>query len=1083
MRIHRLTFQAIGPFPGRHAIDVDALSAGGLFLLEGPTGAGKSTIIDAIVFALYGKVAGAEASDDRLHSDHADPEVEPFVDLTFSTGSGVYRVWRSPRYLRPKRRGGGFTEQNPRAKLWRLSDPADETGEAVSAHVQEVGTEVARIVVLDRAQFTQTVVLPQGQFASFLRAKPEDRRTVLQDVFGTEIYERVQRQLAEMARTARADLDHAAGEITAATEAFVRAADLRDAEPQDAEPEPFVAGSDPVDAITGSADVVGPPDAAGPQDVAAPPDAAGPPAAGPQDAAGPEGSATGPDGAPAGPARVGASVLRGAARELDGDTLESGTEQVLADLTAEAEGTHALEAAASAAARAAQDQLDAERTLAGLLTRRAALLTEQAALAGRAEEIGAAEQRLDLARRAATVAGSLRAHADAANRLATATESWGRVRDDVANGPDADVLDATADGSDVELLADLHEQVTAEVGGLEELRLIEDELPRRQTALDATARSIDSDAEAVASLRVALDARPLLRQELVDHLAQARAGAAGLGAARAAADAAAAVVDAASTVEKHERERARAEAAVATATKSAVAAVDAEGEVRRRWIAGVAGALAAELRPGRPCSVCGSTDHPAPAERGEDGATTQDVEDAEHAREQAQRRLTETAELLTRLDEKLAGLRERTGGRDLPAARAEHEDARRLLAAAEQAAARVTGLEGELAAFDEQTAVDTATVADSTAGLAEREGNLKAVRTRLEADRARCARAAGDMPSVAARADALTHRARRVRALLDARREQVAADGACTDTAGRLAAELAHARLADAEEARRGTLSTAETAQLARRIDEHRVAGERVRSALAEPDVAALTGEEVTDVDAAAAARTAASEALTAATRRASEASVRASQSGSARTELLTALAGHASLAERAAPVLRTAALANAGEGNETATTLATYVLVRRFEDVVAAANDRLVTMSDGRYALERIDEKEGGQRSRRAGLGLQVRDQLTETPRDPRTLSGGETFYVSLCLALGLADVVRGEAGGIELGTLFVDEGFGSLDPETLDAVMGELGRLREGGRAVGIVSHVAELKDRIAERIEVRRLPSGASTLTVQA
>ncbi|MDD9205097.1 SbcC/MukB-like Walker B domain-containing protein, partial [Georgenia sp. 10Sc9-8] len=112
-----------------------------------------------------------------------------------------------------------------------------------------------------------------------------------------------------------------------------------------------------------------------------------------------------------------------------------------------------------------------------------------------------------------------------------------------------------------------------------------------------------------------------------------------------------------------------------------------------------------------------------------------------------------------------------------------------------------------------------------------------------------------------------------------------------------------------------------------------------------------------------------------------------------------------------------------------------------------------------------------------------QVRDHVTETPRDPHTLSGGETFYVSLCLALGLADVVRSEAGGIELGTLFVDEGFGSLDPETLDDVMTELGKLQSGGRAVGVVSHVAELKTRIAERIEVRRLPAGASTVTVRA
>ena len=125
MRIHRLTLQAVGPFPDTHTIDFDSLSAGGLFLLEGPTGAGKSTIIDAVVFALYGTVAGGESSDHRLHSDHAAPEVEPYVELTFSTGAGIYRVWRSPRFERPKRRGGGTTTQNARAKLWRLSTVED----------------------------------------------------------------------------------------------------------------------------------------------------------------------------------------------------------------------------------------------------------------------------------------------------------------------------------------------------------------------------------------------------------------------------------------------------------------------------------------------------------------------------------------------------------------------------------------------------------------------------------------------------------------------------------------------------------------------------------------------------------------------------------------------------------------------------------------------------------------------------------------------------------------------------------------------------------------------------------------------
>ena len=159
---------------------------------------------------------------------------------------------------------------------------------------------------------------------------------------------------------------------------------------------------------------------------------------------------------------------------------------------------------------------------------------------------------------------------------------------------------------------------------------------------------------------------------------------------------------------------------------------------------------------------------------------------------------------------------------------------------------------------------------------------------------------------------------------------------------------------------------------------------------------------------------------------------------------------------------------------------LPTFVLRERFADVVASANDRLATMSDGRFTLEHVEDREGNKRS---GLGLRVRDTHTEQPRDPGTLSGGETFYCSLAMALGLADVVTAEAGGVDLGTLFVDEGFGSLDPDTLDNVLSVLAGLGTSGRVVGIVSHVPELKERIAERITVVPNRDGSSRLVVSA
>jgi len=185
-------------------------------------------------------------------------------------------------------------------------------------------------------------------------------------------------------------------------------------------------------------------------------------------------------------------------------------------------------------------------------------------------------------------------------------------------------------------------------------------------------------------------------------------------------------------------------------------------------------------------------------------------------------------------------------------------------------------------------------------------------------------------------------------------------------------------------------------------------------------------------------------------------------------------------LAEGTETVIRLAGLAKGMEGHRRVA-LTTYVLRHWFDQVVAAANLRLSAMSSGRYELRRIDE--GEHKRQRAGLTLSVLDRHTGEERSPKSLSGGETFYTSLALALGLADVVRTEAGGVDLDTLFIDEGFGSLDPDTLDQVLGVIDDLRDRGRVVGIVSHVADLKDRVAERLEVRRIADGSSTAQVVA
>ena len=229
MHLRTMTLQALGPFAGTHTVDFAELGASGLYLLEGPTGAGKSTLIDAVVFALYGKVASAATSDDRLRSGYAPDDVDTVVDLVFETGSGIYRVRRTPERQRPKKRGTGTTKQQATIKLWRLADPDDvDGGELISTRLDEAGPEIQRAIGLDRAQFVQTIVLPQGEFASFLRADPEQRRGLLQKVFGTEVYERVQDRLVAMRRESLAAVDSARGGVATAAAHFVGAASVTD---------------------------------------------------------------------------------------------------------------------------------------------------------------------------------------------------------------------------------------------------------------------------------------------------------------------------------------------------------------------------------------------------------------------------------------------------------------------------------------------------------------------------------------------------------------------------------------------------------------------------------------------------------------------------------------------------------------------------------------------------------------------------------------------------------------------------------------------------------------------------------------
>lgn len=1084
MQLRSLTIQAIGPFKDAFTIDFARLAEGGLFLLEGPTGAGKSTIIDAIVFALYGKVASAGASEDRLRSTHVRAEVESYVDLVLEVPAGVYRVRRSPAYDRPKQRGTGTTRQQTKVNLWQLSaadaealdtseDPGSQApGHLLSSRADEVGDAITRILGLSREQFVQTIVLPQGEFASFLRAKPEDRSALLQRVFGTEIYQRIQNELVEARKEADRRVAAAEHSIGRAAATFIEAARL---EPEDAQAVTSLAGS-----------VVG-------------------------------------------------------AEELTA-TLDSH----LTTLNAEHERLTAVCARSTAAYAEASEKHAAATTTHRLVVARHELHARRDELAAGAAEHAARVHRLDAARRAAAVLPRLDELELATGNLAKAATTLDNALADAhehpvlhawltATRPDADDGASRSGGpddggpdrggpdrgspvpstpSDATLRHEIDARRARE-GELRHLVTIERDLVGRAVALAVRDRAVDALRQDHAASLAALNDRPAERDALAAQVTEATVTAALVDARRAALTSAEQRLAAARAVDALAPRIATADTIVSEAAQTALAAVELEARLRRARIDGIAGELATQLVPGEPCAVCGGTEHPHPAAVSVDHVSPEQVDAAAIERETAEHALADARDARARLDAELARLRSAAQDTATVDALAAVETARDALVEAEDAVTRLTTLtatiekhdaettrmRADAAALESRIAAETAALTEQRAVLEQDRDTVRRARETAETDHlTRDALADddaathlgdgdrdGDVTLAHVRSD-LEHQTRLLEHLLDASAEHRRA----RETHARLAAAartaLHQEQLDSADAARAAALDKNEHERLAAQVAERENAQAAVRDGLARPEIATLPPDLSPDATADVVAQ---AEAILAATAQALEHDKRLvalteETLGRARKAAAGVHAAlDASRAERdaLAPVIRMANLASAATAdNSAALTLSTYVLARRFDDVLAAANDRLRQMSSGRYEVQRSTEKEsrGG---RRLGLPLRIVDHTTETAREPATLSGGETFYVSLCLALGLADVVTAESGGIDLGTLFVDEGFGSLDPATLDLVMAELGKLRAGGRTVGVVSHVEAMKSAIADRISVRRTPDGSSRVTVLA
>lgn len=933
MRPLRLTLSAFGPYAAETTLDLEKLGKGGLYLITGDTGAGKTTLFDAITYALYDHSSSGIREGSMLRCKYADDKAPTFVELEFEVHGVRYTVRRNPEYQRPKARGEGMTTEKADATLtYPDTRPPVTKAKDVTAAVQE-------IIGLDYNQFSQIVLIAQGQFTKLLNASTEERSRIFRKLFRTQRYAQLQERLqAEAAalnqqRTAQnAKLDSLLGGLQFA--------------PDDPDAE--------------------------------------------------------------------------ALRALCAQTMPETALALLDALTARQAA--ALEEAGTAL-QTTEAQLDTVQQQLGAAAQ-AQQLAQQ--LAARQAELAAAKPALDAARTEAD------RHAGDAAQLDALTAQVTQAQTALAA---YDALDA--------LCRQQNEARDA-------ARLAAAQAKKRRTQLDSLNAELAAAESALAALADA-DTRLLALQNRSAQLAQRG--------------------EALEKLEQRLAECQRQAKTAHTAQESYRTAAAAQDEaharrdaLERAFLDAQAGLLAENLVEGTPCPVCGSTHHPARALLPHTAPTQVQVEAARQAAAGADRQAQDASAAAQRAmaaaNEAKASLR-RDAETLLP----------ELFTAPEGTVPLTFALMTKVLA-EERAALQTEQ-ADCAARCRQSEADCRR-KAQLEADRQAKTRQRPALEQAAAEAD---RSAAAQNASADALEGQIAQRRAALPYPQRADAQAALDKL---EADRRALRTGMETAQRKLKQAEQSVAAAEAavealtaQQTAAQKEQPACSAEELT---ARQAALTAARETLRS---REKQLSAQLLPNRKTAAQYRAAAEARQALESRWQWVSALAATAGGTLTSKQKIKLEAYIQMNYLDRILRYANTRLMQMTAGQYELERIGAE--NQRSQ-SGLDLGVIDHYNGTRRSVKTLSGGESFKASLALALGLSDEVQSSAGGIRLDTLFLDEGFGSLDEESLELAIRVLSGLTEGDRLVGIISHVGALKDRIDRQVVVRKARTGGSAIELR-
>lgn len=1079
MILHNLEFEAFMAYPKRQEINFDTLNNAGVFLLNGPTGAGKTTILDAICYALYGETSSDRESA-KLHSTYAAHSgTKPRVLLDVTLHGKRLRIDRTPAYNKPITRGarkGQMREESAKATLAELApgaDPADEKAwTPISSSVAEVNRTIAERTHLTKEQFLKVVLLPQGQFAQFLKSKPKERKELLKKMFPVEHYEQLFDALLEEAKKAQQDVaqdeNTQRGYLERARVEMLALQALLDAVESGSE---YVAevGEEASENLTA-------------ESVTA--------------------------------ETLDAWVAGGVERARETSAREKQEQQRLSD-----------EADRNTRLLAERAQLQADWREYEQLCERRTRLTE------RADEYKAQREELAQARAAAPLHAQyaqvqaesqvLTAREQEHAACASALEENGRTLLEALRNEDtaAEVtfpeemtfaalpdLEPAEQETQLEALLDtlralqkqdaqLAEEEATAAALLKQAHALEQDKARAEKTLSNLTAAAEELAEELAGYSTA-DEERTLAAHLVTEAQQKHDAAQQM---QQKLDAASAAV---AEAEKQNKRTATAEQKAQekwqASAQQALAATEEFKNLQVLRLAQASSLLARELKDGEPCAVCGSVEHPAPAQiaEGEQLVERADL-DAAKEREDKAHKQARTHELA----KDRATKAHQEASEALAAARTQYEtlaaqgecDVEQTAAQLQQAQTRLTQAQSRVTARDGvQAKAERVRVEQQKAQEALRtiEGAAVEAQTRHRDAAARCEAAAAQLaPARAAvgfaqRVEAVEgyraahQRLARAVLLLGQARERHALAAAA---AQRLLAESAFesAELVQAAVRTPERVDALEQAVAAYELEHARLLEGFGREAIVAVAARVAAGEQAPDDLQGVRERV---EQLRAAAHRLTlregerESVLRSLQA--LRGEYAAFRAQTAQRYDRAQMLANLAAAARGDTlgGYEHQVDLVSYVLGAEFERILQSASLHLDRMSEGRYGMVFSDHRAKGSRSG-GGLNLEITDTWTGEPREASSLSGGESFLASLSLALGLAEVVQANNGGIELDTLFIDEGFGTLDAETLDMVMGTIESLRDSGRTIGLISHVEEMKNRIPAQIVVEKGQNGSS------